>query len=209
MFTTGLLIIKKFLHRKLPLPIAIISVSFIAQIVLLRYWRGEKFFGYLQFFHPFIFIYTGYLLYLLLKRLKNKILIIGCLLLYLIAVLPNSLKFLKPDEFNLETRQRLNFLINKFPQTKFATFECKNSYERHRIQGLLLMLYMNKLYDQRGEKITIYNPTCNYSKVTPTDLDIVDITTLTNKELNNGKFEEITPESVYTETARWWFKEQP
>lgn len=209
MFTTGLLFIKKFAHRKLPVPFIIIGLSFIIQIVLLRYYRGEKFFGYLQFFHPFLFIYTGYLLYLLLKRLKNKILICAFLFVYLIIVLPNSLNFLKPDEFNIETRKRLDFLVSNYPQIKFATFECKNSYERHRIQGLLLMFYMNKLYDPRGEKITIYNPTCNYSKIPPQDLDIVNITSLTDKEVVNGKFEEITPESVYTETVRWWFKEQP
>ncbi len=209
MYTTGLLLLKKFIKRKLSLPFMLLSFSFVIQLVLLRYYRGEKFFGYLQFFHPFLFIYTGYLLYLLFKKLNNKLFTAALLALYFITVFPNSLSFLKPDEFNFETRERLNFLTTKYPQSKFATYECKNSYERHRIQGLILLLYMNKLYDPLGEKITIYNPTCNYSKVAPLDLDIVDITGLTEKQLNSGKFEEITPGSIYSETARWWFSEQP
>lgn len=209
MFTAGLLLFKKFIQKKVSLAFILINLSFIIQIILLRYYRGEKFFGYLQFFHPFLFIYTGYILYSIMKRANNLLFSALFMLLYLFLVIPNSLSYLKPDEFNLETRKRLDFLVSKYPQAKFSTFECKNMYERHRIQGLLLLLYMNKLYSPQGEKITIYNPTCNYSKTTPVDLDIVDITSFTDKELANGKFEEITPESVYTETARWWFKEQP
>lgn len=208
-YACGLILLAKFLKKKLSSPLILLSISFIIQLIFLRYYRGEKFFGYLQFFHPFLFIYTGYILYSIMRRVNNLLFSAFFTLLYLFLVIPNSFSYLKPDEFNLETRKRLNFLVSKYPQAKFSTFECKNMYERHRIQGLLLFLYMNKLYDEKGEKITIYNPSCTYGENEKLDLDLVNITNLTSDDLKKANLSKISPLDVYNETTRWWFKEQP
>lgn len=209
MLACALILPIRFIKKKLPQPIMLLSFSFIIQVILLRYYRGEKFFGYLQFFHPFMFIYTGYLLYLLIKKINNKPATVIILILYLIMVFPQSLSYLAPDKFNLESTARLNLLTKKFPGQKFSTYECKNVYDTNRIQGLVLLLYMNKKYEDQGRKIAIYNPACNYYQNDAFGGDLVDVTSIPEEKLQSGGLVQMTPLAIYTGTARWWFKEQP
>lgn len=209
MFTSALLLLVKLIKRKLSLQWILLGVSFVIQLTLLRYYRGEKYFGYLQFFHPFIFIYTGYFLYSLCRKLRKNILIAGAVALYLFFALPNSIEFLKPDEFNLETRQRVNFLTANYPNSKFSTFECKKTSDTVRIQGLLLLLYMNKLYDPNGVKIAIHNPFCLYGINKTQNYGLINIDNLSKESTTSSGLVQMTPEGIFDGTARWWFKEQP
>lgn len=199
----------QFMRKKLSLPLILLTISFAIQVVLLRYYRGEKFFGYLQFFHPFLFIFTGYLIFLFLKRFNSLILSIFVLILYVSLVFPNTLKNLKPDEFNQQTKRRLDTLINLYPSSKFSTYECKKVYDTDRIQGLLLFLYMEKLYDEKGVKIAINNPSCNFENGKILNNDLVDISSLEDKQISAQGLAQLTPLQIYSGTARWWFKEQP
>lgn len=209
MFASVLLLTAKFFKKKIPLSWVLISICFVIQLVLLRYYRGEKYFGYLQFFHPFTFIYTGYFLYSLCRKTRKSILIAGVLALYLFFVLPNSVQNLKADEFNLETKQRLNFLTTKYPHSKFSTFECKKTSDTNRIQGLLLLLYMNKFNDEKGEKIAIHNPFCLYGKNEIMNYGLVNISNMSKESLDTSGLVQMTPEGISDGTARWWFKKQP
>src|SRR3989344_6642995 len=60
----------------------ILFLSFAIQIVLLRYYRGEKFFGYLQFLHPYIFIFTGFVYYKIVTFIRKPVFNLIFLLLY-------------------------------------------------------------------------------------------------------------------------------
>lgn len=209
MIGTILVFAIKFFQKKLPLSLFMISISFAVQVIILRYYRGEKFFGYLQFFHPFLFIFTGYLIFLLLRRINHFLFTFFLLLIYFLLIIPNSMKFMAVDKFNNETRQRFNTLINTYPQTKFSTYECKKVYDGDRIQGLLLFLYMHKLYDEKGVKVAINNPSCNFENGKILSNDLVDISSLEDKQISTQNLVQLTPLHIYSDTARWWFKEQP
>ncbi|MBM3283082.1 hypothetical protein FJY90_02400 [Candidatus Gottesmanbacteria bacterium] len=209
MLGTVFLFTIKFFQKKLSLIFGLILISFIIQVIILRYYRGEKFFGYLQFFHPYLIIFTGYPIFLLLKKIHNLSLSFLLILIYILLVFPNSIKFISVNKFNMETKQRMNTLIMNYPKTKFATYECKKVFDTDRIQGLLLFLYINRLYDDNGRKIALYNPGCTYSQGKILNNEIVDISSLTEAKIVTGGLEPITPLQIYTGTARWWFKEQP
>lgn len=209
MISSALLFLTQFLRKKLSLTLIIICISFAIQVIILRYYRGEKFFGYLQFFHPYLFLFTGYLLYFLMNKVKNLKFSLFLIFIYSVLVLPNTLSVIKPDQLNLDTKARIKLLANTYPQEKFSTYACKHIYDVDRIQALLLILYMQNLYDEKARKVTIANPTCSYFHGKRLDLELVEISELSDAQLDEGRMQPMTPLGIYNEVARWWFKEQP
>jgi len=209
MVVAAFLIIFRLLQKKLKLSLFLISISFAVLVIMLRYYRGEKFFGYLQFFHPYIFIFNGYVLYTLIKWLKNLYFRILLIIIYIAVVLPSSLNTIQSDKLNMITSNRLNQLIKSYPNKKFSFYDCVVVHDVDRIQALILLAYMQKAYDKNGYKIAMFNSSCNYTNTKKLSNDIVDVNQLTKKELEKRGLEERTAYGVYAETARWWFKEQP
>ena len=73
MFGSGLILAWRLIRKKLSFPLFFLGISFFIQVVIVRYWRGERYLARVQFFSPFIFIFTGLLLYdLFIKRVKKK-----------------------------------------------------------------------------------------------------------------------------------------
>ena len=140
----------------------------------------------------------------------NKIYItILTLSVFLLLVMPKTLKEIKPDKFNLETAGRIQTLLSVYPNENFATYECSKTYDVDRIQGLLVFLYMQKKYDPTGLKISFDNPACQLKIKNVISDNMIDISTLTDEELKMAGMKPITPLVVYEGTARWWFKEKP
>lgn len=194
--------------RKVSVSLFIISASFLIQIILLRYYRGEKFFGYLQFFHPYIFLYTSLFIYILFRYIKNIFISILFTIATILFIFPSTLKSISSDELNTDTTNRFAYLGRAYPNSKFATYEC-NIYDTDRIQALTLFLYMYKLYDEDGIKIAINNPTCKFEKGIQLANELFDISDLDKDELITSGFHINSPKEIYDGTARWWFKEQP
>ncbi len=208
MLTSGILLALRFWQKRLSRPLIIISLSFLIQIVMLRYYRGEKFFGYLQFFHPYIFIYTGILVYAILCKMRNSILIGLIVFLYSFSVISNTIKAIGADQMHKETSGHLVSLKKYYPNSKFAVYKCKNE-DIDRIQALVLILYLNKLYDNNGQKVTIGSSSCNVDEGKLLDNKLLYLNHISADRLAESDLHLFTPLDVYSGTTRWWFKEQP
>ena len=92
MAAIALTFIYLFITKKLKRTYLLLLISFIIQVIIIRYYRGERFFGYLQFFHPFIFIFIGMLFYLGLKLRLGKFVTPVLFVVYLILILPSSFR---------------------------------------------------------------------------------------------------------------------
>jgi len=209
MLSFAILITNNFFRKKISFAFIIICLSFFIQLVMLRYYRGEKFFGYLQFFHPYIFIFTGYVIWTILRKIDKPIITKICLVIFICLILPNRLKYLSADKFNLETRARFDTLKKFYPQERFAIYECNKVYDRERNQALVLFLAMHKLYDERGVKISIFNPACENKNSKHLSGDLADINNVSSDQFANSGFTLLSPHIIFNDTARWWFKEQP
>lgn len=208
MIMGAVILLVKAVKKKLPPSLYIVSISFVILLILLRYYRGEKFFGYLQFFHPYIFIFTTIVFYQIIRIFRNLLIYSFIVFLFSFSFLPISRQSILSDSLHEQTLERFESLEKTFPETKFSTYEC-NIYDTDRIQALTLYLYMFHKYDVNGKKISIYNQTCGYKDALQLTNDLVDVSSFDNTQLKQSGLHINSPEEIYIGTARWWFKEQP
>lgn len=208
MLASGFIVSLALMKKKISASFFVILISFVVLLVLLRYYRGEKFFGYLQFFHPYIFLFTGLIIYYVVKIFRNKIFPVLISLFFIIFVIPSTLNGISIDQLNQQSAIRFNILIHTYPHDTFSTYEC-NIYDIDRIQGLTLYLYMHDKYSNTGKKITIFNEGCRYDGASTVRADLIDVTTFSDEKLDQSGLHINSPQKIYEGTARWWFKEQP
>lgn len=187
----------------------LILCTFLTITVMLRYYRGEKYFGYLQFFHPYVLLFTAWILYRLMMRLRYSWYRIAVLTGILIIILPHSYTSMRADEFNQKTSSRFQTITAVYPDAQFAVYKCNDIYDTNNAQGLLLMLMMKKRYALDGRRVSVLNPNCPIPQRMHISNELADVNDMKSEDLTAAGLEPITPQIVWADTARWWFKEQP
>lgn len=199
----------------------VIAAHFILLVIIVRYWRGERYFGYLQFFHSYIFLFVGYVIWLAFnfstryhKHLGSGFLLIACLFGIL-----KSREHLKSTFLTLEAMEKYQDLKSNYPHQKFSVYHC-GQYDDQAL-SLTLYLEMQKSYDEEGRKIGIESVNCPVyekdkslkkplvKKFPSAGLKILDLEEATIGALLQAKWRLISSKTVYDEVARWWFKLQP
>src|SRR3989344_5367997 len=56
----SIFVIRSFYKRKLPIGMILLIAAFLFNFILLRYYWGPRFFGYLNFLRPFVFVFTAF-----------------------------------------------------------------------------------------------------------------------------------------------------
>ncbi len=215
----------KILTKKLKSVYLLLIISFLLQVILVRYYRGEKFYGYLQFFLPYLFIFTGYVIYQSFNTFLKSLLGITTILIYCLFVLPTSIDQMKPAALTLETKKLVENMKTKFGQGPYKIYKCKE-VTKQEINALVLLLEMNKLYQPSGKPL-MYFWGCTYPRIKqdgsiisddelknpdllfPGFWNIKDISIASSSALINYGWVEASPKSMYQSAARWWFDEQP
>lgn len=204
------------LRRKTSIPWLLFAIHFAILVIVVRYWRGEKFFGYLQFFHPYIFLFMGYLLWWILKY--GQLFGLGAILLTLTFAGLGSKKYLRPEFLTVETMRKYSDLKKNYPGEKFSVYHC-----HHFDQAIALTLYleMKKDYSERGKKIGIESNDCPVveekglpkmqviKKFLPAGLKMLDLDQATPGALLKADWQIMSPKVVFEDVARWWFKLKP
>lgn len=222
----ALTFVSKLLSKKLPRVYILLFISFAIQVVIIRYYRGERFFGYLHHFHPFMIIFLGYLFYTLFKSKFGLLLGSALLLVYVINVKPAVISSTGSSEpLTLETKQLVRLIETRYPNQRFKLYKCKGE-KLDSIRALTLGLYINNLYDSNGIPLA-YFWGCGYPEY------LIDGTKLGTEELAKSadyfaplgplrdfsaastsaimakNWIEVSPEEAYQSAARWWMDEQP
>ncbi|MFH0864217.1 MAG: glycosyltransferase family 39 protein [Candidatus Gottesmanbacteria bacterium] len=204
-----IIFIQSILKKHLATPWIIFFIHFLIMVFYLRYWRGEKSFGYLQFFHPYIFLFTGYVLYQIIKRSKA----IGAVLLgvYFLIALINIKPLLVTDWAHPDAKRRVNLLYQKYPGDKFSIYYCQQ--DREPAQAMTLLLDMDNRYSEEGRKIGV-GLKCSLPKnvaLLPYAKfgDLVDINEATPTAITETNWYLLSPLGIFNDVTRWWFKLQP
>lgn len=205
----------------------VLGLNFLISLIMVRYYRGEKFFGYLQFFHPFIFISTGLVLYSIYK-IKYRIILfpIACLV-YISLVLPSALQTLASDSLNVKTNLWYQEIISKWGNKQFAYYDCRDpDIDRSRALGLILDLKGN-LNAKSENKLFFYWGHCylpNYLRenkiidpkvnelegnVFPSMDVLRDVSIASEGAILESGGIRFSSQREYQSAARWWFDEQP
>ncbi len=229
MISIGLYFIITIIRKKITAPYLILLISFLIQVVMVRYYRGELYFGYLKFLLPYIFIFTATVIYQIskIKHLKTvSLLIVG---LYIYTSIPSALAELQPEALTNEANKLYNQMQSKVGPGPYSLYKCNEAVEP-KIEALSLLMYLNNQYDSDG-KIMAYHWGCWYPPVVYND-EIISIKTQYDEERAQFLFPhvdyalkdfsiatpsallkigwiEVSSASIYQTSARWWMDEQP
>jgi len=222
----SLVFIWQLFRRRLPLPYVLLGVSFLINVVIIRYYRGERYFGYLQFFHPYVFIFTGYVLTTLWRIRWGALIASLFFILYTGYIAPTIVERLKDVSFTAETYEYLAGIYQSFGQGPFTLYKCRDTV-LPRINGLVLKLMMDGRYAQGG-KTLLYHWGCQIpnvlvdgtvishefihqhaSEIYPRFDYVYDVSQASPAAMLLEGWREASPESMYQSAARWWMDEQP
>lgn len=213
--------------KTLRFPMVLVILGFLFNFILLRYYWGPRFFGYLNFLRPFVFIFTAYTVYTLgktkLKYFGSAVL----LLLIFVTAFQRIIFQLEQDPFTIKTYQAIDDVQKKYPTQKFQIYTCgkiyRSYYNATSFSTLFLLELKNKV-DKNGIKLGLEND-CSYPELT-SDTDsakksqeenypllsktgIVDLSKASESGLNDKGWQPLSFSSMYNSYARWWFKLQP
>ena len=218
----------QLIRRRLPRMYLYLLINFFVSVVIIRYYRGERYFGYLQFFHPFLILFTGYAIHSVFQLFTSRVFGRFVFILYLVVVVPSSLALLRPTVFTEEVRQLTERTYEVFGPGPFKLYQCKGA-TNWEIGGLMLQLAMDRRYSESGRPL-IYRWGCNFPDVRhdgtniydtamgelqeperffPKMENLYDVSIASPAAVAALGWEEISPAERYQSAARWWMDEQP
>lgn len=201
------------LKNKLTKKILTIIISFFMIFVMLRYYRGERFDGYLVFLHPFVLILTAWVCYQILKFARPLGLII------IIALVIGSLRInyyeIKNSTNNTAVIANLlkKEIVKKFPNQKFAIYAYKHE-DTNMSYPLVLFVDAGQKINDNGRKIGLlrvstkveskFNNQKLQSKSEKVGYQLFDLSNMSKAELSKEEWMLINPSAVYNEIENWY-----
>ncbi len=208
----------------------LLLISFLSIFIFLRYYWGPKFFGYLNFVRPFVFIFTGYFIYQISKVRHGVIISLGLLLAIIVLSMPRNISQMQPDPFSMKIYMATDEVLRKYPQKTFQVYECAQEYSSTYNAKVFSILFVLDSHEKIGNdmKIGINGGECEYpisdkekdsltknllakknEYVKLSSLGIMDFSSLSEKELAASSWKKITMPAIYDSYARWWFRVRP
>lgn len=220
-----ILLIKIIKENEKKMLFFLIGIIFLIGVVFVRYYRGEKYFGYLRFFHPYIFLFTGYVLYTFYR--KKIVLGFMATIFYLYMVIPSSINALKTDALTIEIFSIYNKIISEWGNKEYAIYDCPNT-DINRGRGLSLFFVLRGNYNPNSNnKILYFYGTCSLpnfvkdNKIINPDLDkhkdnlfpkidiFYDVSIASEAAILGKGGIKFTTSREYHRAAKWWFDEKP
>lgn len=215
-----------FYKRNINPPLIAIAILFLINFISLRYYWGEKFSGYLQFFFPILFIATALIFW---KLSGRKTFYIGVVLLIIMLgfMLPSSIQRFTAFGFDQLVQSETKALIEYEPRGVIV-YNCQDEYW-DRSQGVTLLLEMNNKFNENGRKVGFTDDHCTYpvpgfnpeTDATPSAKIIeshfpkidnaaaVDLSSASDGALLEFGWKPIKPQNIYNSTLKWWYDEKP
>lgn len=209
--------------------ILVLWISFGINFLMLRYYWGERFMGYLQYFYPYLYLFAALSLFILFQKGKGFQYISGILFVILIFYMSKaSFRELSLDSFLADVNDRTEKIIAQFPKNQtFSVYNCNRS-DYDRTQAIAYTLYKQKKLSDTGIAIglpaacplppnkkadgkTLKEKQAQLTKLYPLipKTDAINLQEATEGARYAVGYQQISPQTVYESTVRWWFHEQP
>ncbi len=219
--------LRDFFQKKLPKEILYLLISAIIIFISLRYWRGQRSFGYLQFFHAYIFIFTAYMARNLWPKYKNFPAIVICLVLIGSAIIWQG-KHFSQDAKNQKATRMANILNEKL-LAKYDWYTCE-TYSVELTQGISLIQDYKGMLDKNGKKLAFFSEECLlpieidtnklkkdeivnltnklYPKIQIESRDLFDLSNASESGLIKNGWYRVNPKILSDSMTKWWLNER-
>lgn len=203
--------------KKLSLQMLLLILAFTFNFILLRYYWGPRFFGYLNFLRPFVFIFTAFTILNLKRTVFNIYGASLILLLLIVLALPKVSVQLARDPFTMMTYQGISDIEGKYPNKKFTLYACSRFYESSynaSVYSFLFLLELKHKSSDKGIKIGVKSD-CGYPQNEAKfkesypifgNTGIIDFSGASESLLLGAGWKPVAFSKMYDSYARWWFK---
>ena len=210
MIGIALLVLYSLVKRKLKKEILWLGIIFAIQVVLNRYYRGERFEGYMLYFLPLILIFSAWFVKSLLRL--NKWLGILFLIIVFSFTLYKNVELMKRQYGYINKIKRINsFLVNKYPGRKFAVYDFYN-WSSTLSQPLSLFFYYDGLSGYDDVYLGVTKGLKFYDELSPIlEVDFegeFEIFELNEKIIEPDMWINVNQDYIYQDMYYWW-KERP
>jgi hypothetical protein len=204
-------------------PLFLIILAFLYNFILLRYYWGTRSLNYVQYLHPFLFLFCGYALYIIVKRFKWKSLAYGILFFSFMYIAYHNRTLMRVNENTIKIHEDVKYLIQSYPNESFSLYTC-HSETANKAQALALVLYDYRKIKTDGKKLAFASNTCPKPNLPITSLtsnvptllypyikkaDMYDFSLASESAILQEGWKRIDSSMKYNEVARWWFDEKP
>ncbi len=217
------------LKKKVSLAMILVLFAFLFNFILLRYYWGERLFGYLNHLRPFVLIFTGYTIWILydiaakVKYPYIKYLVLSVIIGVFFLIIPRSIERLE-DPFSMEMYRQIAIVQEKYSHKTFTVYVCTNlkkNFYTPEAKSAIFLFDMNQTLSTSGIKLGIININCLYPETDLLKNDpfpiyprientiFVDFSKASESALKKAYWEPYTFKTIYDSTTRWWFQEQP
>lgn len=227
MIITPIAILWRYFQKKFTSLHILLAIAFLFNIILLRFYWGVRSFAYCQYLQPFIFFFSGYLIYAISKIKYMKIPVYLGLAAFIGFLAYSNLPLFEDHQNNKEMRREAEVIKQNFPNEKVTIYNCGLHY-RIRAQAVSVLLYNDKIHDPSGRKIAFASVYCAYPKTNEigvasyidiegretiypqlTNIDMFDFSIASEAAIRAEGWVPTTGTTLYNDVLRWWFNEQP
>lgn len=196
-------------RRKLSRSMFALILSFLSIFLMFRYYRGERIDSYLTFLHPFILIFTGWVIIQILKL--NRFVGLSLFFIIFIFTLKADLSQIKNGEnfTAIQAKEWRETLINKFPNRKFSVYDYQ--YRNvHKSLPLVLFLESKNKVDDKGLKVGFYIATSKTNFEYPSILgnrgeyQILNLEATSSAHLRKEGWAFVNTSQIYKSTVEWY-----
>jgi hypothetical protein len=206
----GFVILYLFLKRKISIAYTFLSITFIVNFLVLRYFPGRLEYYYLLYLHPFILILFGLVISWMFNFKLGKYIGFFILVSVLIGMTFQSVDRLGSSNEQSQSKKEAQTIADNFPNKKFVLYECSNS-QKNRIRGVVFFLNMRGKISEDGIKIAYSNEKCPFpsGKGLPMQLsgniNIFNISYAPDGLLSEYGWKIVTPKTVFTQLSQGKF----
>ena len=207
----GLLgVLKLFKHRMVSREWLLLIITFILMLIQFRYAHVPLYDSYLLSLHPFILLFTGYLICVIL----DSYLWLG--LAVLAVILAGSLfRYVQDESLTNSTANQVvkmeNFLTQKYPRQSFALYDYQDSAVGMS-ESLSLFLYGDNIISDNGKKIGIAKgvtkgtPVARYPVIygKTAQYQLLDLSKISTSQIKNQNWDFINPSAIYHKVEEWF-----
>lgn len=197
-----------FLKKRIKKEWYVLIGSFFLSVIVIRYTRTPLFDSYIVFLHPFILLLTGWLIYLIYK-IRKMLGVIVLLLILAGSINSDVSQIMNAENYtDFQVNNWRKKLYSKFPNNSFALYDYKYKTVD---KSLPIVLYLNsdRKISDNGMKIGMRFATMSGEYKYPvivgekTGHQILDLNSLTERELREEDWIFINPSEIYRKTEDW------
>lgn len=175
----------------------LIAVTFVLEVVMYRYYRGERYQYYSLFAHPVVLLLTAWVS-IQIFRIQKMIGIVWIILIFFTTLNLASKDLKKRGVTYPEIKSLKNQIYSEYPSSKFDIYGCESNASSIS-HPLALIMYYESRNETTGVKIGVCETENSLSWIP-----------LTDKDFTIKKYAWInkSTSTVYQNTVEWW-KEKP